>query len=63
MTKKQPITLLGKIEKFLAKNDVSATRFGREAANDPKLVFDLREGRELRRATTAKIEQRLKAGA
>lgn len=46
---------LSQIETYLFERGMSATAFGRESANDPNLVFDLREGRELRRATRDKI--------
>ncbi|HAF42119.1 MAG TPA: hypothetical protein DCG90_10200 [Sphingobium sp.] len=38
--------LLMTIEKFLHRHDMPPTRFGRECARDPRLVFDLRNGRE-----------------
>jgi 2,4-dienoyl-CoA reductase-like NADH-dependent reductase (Old Yellow Enzyme family) len=34
---------------------MAPTRFGREAVGDPKLVFQLREGREPRRRTIIRI--------
>lgn len=34
------------VEKFLKANGIPATRFGRESVRDPRLVFDLRQGRE-----------------
>jgi 2,4-dienoyl-CoA reductase-like NADH-dependent reductase (Old Yellow Enzyme family) len=37
--------LLPMVEKFLREHDVPATRFGRESVRDPRLVFDLRQGR------------------
>lgn len=38
--------LLRLIEKFLRDHGIAPTRFGRECARDPRLVFDLRLGRE-----------------
>lgn len=38
--------LLRVVEKFLRENNIPATRFGRESVRDPRLVFDLRRGRE-----------------
>ncbi|AJR24468.1 MULTISPECIES: hypothetical protein [Sphingobium] len=38
--------LLREVEKFLRENGIPATRFGRESVRDPRLVFDLRRGRE-----------------
>lgn len=47
--------LLHKIESYLKANRVPPTRFGREAVGDPCFVFDLRDGREPRRATIARV--------
>jgi hypothetical protein len=49
--------LLPKIEKHLRATGMTPTRFGRESVNDPRLVFDLRAGREPR----FKINQRVMA--
>ncbi|WP_313392958.1 hypothetical protein [Sphingobium yanoikuyae] len=38
--------LLRKIEKFLRDHQIAPTRFGRDAVRDPRLVFDLRMGRD-----------------
>lgn len=38
--------LLSVVEKFLREHGIPATRFGRESVRDPRLVFDLRQGRE-----------------
>ena len=38
--------LLRSIEIFLREHDIAATRFGRDCVRDPRLVFDLRRGRE-----------------
>ena len=40
------MTLLRQIERYLRESGIPATRFGREAVRDPRLVFDLRRGRE-----------------
>jgi hypothetical protein len=50
-----------KIEKFLRRTEMPATKFGRLAANDPRLVSDLRNGRELRAPTVARLEAFLAA--
>ena len=47
--------LIRDIEKFLAATGLPATKFGRLAAADPRLVHDLRRGREPRK----RLEQRL----
>jgi hypothetical protein len=38
--------LLSEIEKHLRQTGTPPTRFGRDAARDPRLVLDLRRGRE-----------------
>ena len=43
--------LIRTIEKFLARHDMAATKFGRLAAHDPRFVLDLRMGRVPREAT------------
>jgi hypothetical protein len=49
--------LLGRIEVFLARSGMTPTAFGYEAMKDPAFVFDLRAGRECRRATRAKADR------
>lgn len=41
-----PIPMLRKIECFLRESGMAPTRFGRNAVRDPRIVFDLRNGRE-----------------
>ncbi len=48
--------LLRKIEIFLRDNDMAPTRFGRDAVRDPRLVFDMRNGREPTPRMTERIE-------
>jgi 2,4-dienoyl-CoA reductase-like NADH-dependent reductase (Old Yellow Enzyme family) len=38
--------LLRTIERFLKETGMPATRFGRDAVRDPRLVLDMRNGRE-----------------
>lgn len=45
-----------KIEKFLRQTNMPPTRFGRLVAHDPRLVRDLRNGRELRPPMVKRIE-------
>lgn len=45
-----------KIEKFLKRTQMTPTRFGRLAVRDPRLVHDLRRGREPGSALAARIE-------
>ena len=47
--------LLQRIEKHLKEHRIPPTRFGREAVGDPRFVFDLRDGREPRSRTTARV--------
>jgi 2,4-dienoyl-CoA reductase-like NADH-dependent reductase (Old Yellow Enzyme family) len=48
--------LMRRIERFLQRADMAPTRFGREAIGDPRLVSDMKNGRELRDATIARIQ-------
>ena len=48
--------LIRKIETFLRRTGMPATRFGRLAACDPRFVFDLRNGRTPRTRTEQRIE-------
>ena len=47
--------LLRQIEKFLRDTGMPWTKFGRLAAHDPRFVGDLRNGREPRAGTAARI--------
>lgn len=47
--------LLREVEKFLRQFDIPPTRFGREVLGDPRFVEDLRNGRDPRPATVAKV--------
>lgn len=38
--------MLMRIEKFLRDHGIAPTRFGRDAVRDPRLVFDMRRGRQ-----------------
>jgi hypothetical protein len=49
------MTLLMAVERHLRANAVSASRFGRQVSGDPRLVFDLRRGREPRPAMAARV--------
>lgn len=48
--------LIRKIEIFLRESGMAPTRFGRDAVRDPRLVFDLRNGREPSTRMTNKVE-------
>ena len=47
--------LLREVEKFLRQNDTPPTRFGRIVMGDPRFVFDLRNGRDPRPRTVARV--------
>ncbi|WP_239804601.1 hypothetical protein [Croceicoccus hydrothermalis] len=48
--------LIRDIEKFLRRTGMPETKFGRLAVRDPRLVVDLRNGREPRRRTIMRVE-------
>jgi hypothetical protein len=49
------VQLLREVEKFLRVNDTPPTKFGRDAMGDPRFVFDLRNGRDPRPRTVARV--------
>ncbi|WP_010544270.1 hypothetical protein [Sphingomonas elodea] len=55
------MSLHGEIETFLAQTRMAATRFGRLAAGDPRLVSDLRSGRVPGPALAARLRAFLAA--
>ena len=55
--------ILREIEQYLRRTGVKPTRFGREVVNDPRLVFDLRMGREPRAKTVEKVRSYIEARA
>ena len=50
------MSLIWKIECFLRASALPPTKFGRLAINDPRLIEDLRNGRQPRPDTIARIE-------
>jgi hypothetical protein len=52
-----------KIERFLILYNYPATKFGREAVGDPRLVFDMRRGREFGPNMLLRIEAFMNAYA
>jgi len=50
------MSVLRTIEVYLRHSAMPPTRFGRLAVNDPRLVGDLRRGREPRADTVARIK-------
>ena len=55
------MSTLRRIERFLRATNMPPTRFGRLTINDPRLVRDLRNGREMRAPTIARVERFLAA--
>ncbi len=53
--------LLLRVEKHLRRSGTPQSRFGREALGDPRLVTDLRRGRELRPRTEQRVHAYLDA--
>lgn len=47
--------LLRRIERHLRSSRTAPTLFGRRAVNDPRFVFDLRNGRQPGPATIARV--------
>jgi hypothetical protein len=56
------MSVLGNIERYLRKTEMPPTRFGRLAVNDPRLVGDMRKGREPGTRVVARIEAFLAQG-
>lgn len=54
--------VLREVERYLQKTKMKETRFGRLAVNDPRLVRDLRNGREAGSRMTARIERFIATG-
>jgi hypothetical protein len=48
--------MLRKVERYLARSGMSATSFGRQVARDPRLVHDLRRGRQLGERLQRRVE-------
>lgn len=57
------MSMLRKIELYLKKTAMPPTRFGRLAVNDPRLVGDLKNGREPGAHLVARIEAFIARGA
>lgn len=55
------MSLLSRINRYLRATEMPPTTFGRRAVNDPRLLRDLRNGRQLGRRVTARIERFLES--
>jgi hypothetical protein len=53
--KETAVELLRRVEEFLKRSGMTPTRFGRQAVRDPRLVFDMRKGREPHRRLARRI--------
>lgn len=53
--------LLRRVERYLRRNGMAPTTFGRLAVRDPRFVFDLRNGREPRPGTVDRVVRYLDA--
>ncbi len=51
------MSLLSRIDRYLRQTEMPPTKFGRCAVNDPRLIGDLRNGRQLGARVTARIER------
>ena len=56
MEDERPVSLLIRIDHYLRATATPATKFGRLAVNDPRLVSDLRRGRRIGKRVAARIE-------
>lgn len=55
-SEKKRMSVLIKIDRYLRRTAMSATRFGRLAVRDPRLVHDLRRGRQPGPGMIARID-------
>jgi hypothetical protein len=53
------MALLPRIERYLRQSGTAPTRFGRDAVNDPRFVFNLRRGRMPRESMLSRVEAHL----
>ena len=44
-----------RVERYLRRSGMSAARFGRSVVRDPRFVFDLRRGRQVRPLTERRV--------
>jgi hypothetical protein len=55
-------TVLARIRGYMKETGMPATKFGRAAVNDPRLVGDLVNGRQPRERTVERIDAFIAAG-
>ncbi len=56
------MSVLMKIDRYLRQTGMPTSKFGRLAVGDPRLVHDLRRGRQPREPMVARIESFIAAG-
>lgn len=56
------MSLLSRIDRYLRRTKMPPTKFGRCAVNDPRLIGDIRNGRQIGARVTARIEHYLAGG-
>ena len=54
-------SLLQSVEKHLHQTGTSASRFGRDIAGDPRLVFDMRRGRQPKKPLQRRLMREVSA--
>jgi hypothetical protein len=54
------MSLLIEIDRYLRRTGMPATKFGRLAVRDPRLVGDMKRGRQLRPYTVARVRALLR---
>lgn len=54
--------ILRKVERYLEASGMSATMFGRRVARDPRLVHDLRRGRQIGPLMMERVETFIATG-
>jgi hypothetical protein len=57
MQENVPMLIDDRIEKFLKQSAIPPSRFGRLVAHDPRLVHDMRNGRQLGPAMVARVDR------
>ncbi len=51
------MSIITQIESFLSEHNMAAATFGKLALNDPALVIDLKNGRDLRQSTVERLRR------
>lgn len=57
----EPEILLQRVERYLRRTGMTPSSFGLAVANDPRLVFMMRKGREPRKSLRDRILAKLRA--